>query len=169
MMAKRKGHSKPPMPPKPTAEDYGTAHRAQHNGGIVLEPIDRALAGDVTRRRARVRFECRLDWYHSKGAISDAQWVAGMKLRALWLGAHGAPRVIGTYGSVRFGSGGLDEQIERQERYDKAIKLVSSALRDVAVTVCGLDTWAGSAERTKGLRDALNALAMAWRIPEAAR
>lgn len=138
---------------------------ALRDGGVVLEPIERDLAGGVKQERARRRFECRLDWYHAKGTISDAQWVAGMKLRALWLGAHGAPRVIGTYGRVRLGDPGVDEHIDRVERYNVAIALVKPEHRDAVVTVCGLDAWAGTRMRTRALKDGLETLRKKWLIP----
>jgi hypothetical protein len=95
-LARFRSRSRPSVADCADAADLGTPERARH-GGILIEDRTVTAGGAVARRGARVRFECRLDWYADKAHIDPRQYEAGKKYRALFHIAGGQPQMVAAY------------------------------------------------------------------------
>ena len=74
--------------------DLGPAERAQHKGGLELEPVARDLRGNATQLRAKAKVECILDAYWRRCQIVDRQHEAGLVFRIKFLISPGILRFL---------------------------------------------------------------------------
>lgn len=97
--------------------------------------------------------ESPLTWLHSRGHLSDRQFVAGERLRADWERAQLAPAVTMRWDPVRVGGGAADgsgrglnpteRQIAAKDRFDAAVAAAGPGLADVLWrVVCAGETLA---------------------------
>ncbi|HZH27888.1 MAG TPA: hypothetical protein VEY95_11975 [Azospirillaceae bacterium] len=146
--------------------DIGTPERRNHMGGVVMELRRIADGGSATVRGARAVAECVLDAYHIRAQITDPQYQAGCRLRALAQRAGAMPRVTMPYGE-RLPPGGdplpLGRVLARDE-LTAAQRALTPGNLPAVVAVCLLDEWVGGTRRLMQLRDGLTELAKLWRI-----
>jgi hypothetical protein len=137
--------------PRPVA-DRGTAERAQHGEVSARETMVAGVTG------ARVKHECRLDWYWDKSSIHDRQHAAGIRFRREWSLATASPTVVGRYGPRVTGHHEFaDSQLAARRRIRRAVAHLGGDLARIVVDVCCFDNWA--AGRLPRLREGLTALA----------
>jgi hypothetical protein len=137
--------------PHPVA-DRGTAERAQHGEVVARETMVAGVTG------ARVKHECRLDWYWGKSSIHDRQHAAGIRIRREWSLAIASPSVIGRYGPRVTGHHEFaDSQLAARRRLRGALAHLGGEIAGVVIDVCCFDNWA--AERLPKLREGLTLLA----------
>jgi len=146
--------------------DIGTPERRNHMGGLLMELRRAAEGGTAAVKGARAVAECVLDAYHIRAQITDPQYQAGCRLRALAHRAGVVPRMTMTY-EERLPAGGeplpLGGMHARKELTEAQRALTPVNLPPV-VAVCLLDEWVGGTKRMVQLRDGLTELAKLWRI-----
>lgn len=154
-------------------DDFGASGPAAVARVLVREDADAESAGSASRKgirhdRLKVRCECVLDglYYRENGALTEEQWRAGMRFRALWLASRHASRVSGDYGQRIAGSGGLLVEVEYRTdariQIDRAVEMLTQAQRRAVVAICGEDERLGL--REKSLRLGLTVLAEQWMV-----
>lgn len=144
--------------------------QAQEHGSQVAmlrRPIEvgERFEPGTTRRvtGARVKHECRLDWYNERAIINDRQHAAGIRFRGDWLIGTAEPRVIAGYAQALAGSAEFSElRISARRRVRRALDALvpangTPAQLLVIVAVCGQDEWAHKG--TQMLREGLDRLA----------
>lgn len=119
---------------------------------------------------ARTALGCRLDWYAAKGSLAARQLEAGLRFRADFLAAAGAPRIVGHYGpkqqagprgdGLSFG----ERQMAARGRVRRALDALPPDGVAAIVAVAGLDEWAGP--RLPALKAALAVLADGYGLPK---
>ncbi len=136
-----------------TAQEHGS-ELAMLRRAIVIEET---MQAGVTR--ARVKCECRLEWYMYHALIDDRQLAAGLRFRADWIIAVSEPKVIADYGQTIAGPMTFSEQrMAARRRINSAHRSLRDADRKlVIVAVCGMDEWA--IRKTMTLREGLDDLA----------
>lgn len=156
-------------------EDFGTNGPASTARGLRREDADARSAGSASRQgikveRMRVACECVLDglYMRENGALSEEQYLAGMRFRRCWLASRHASRVCGDYATRMGGSspGILESEYRTDARIaiDTALELLSPAQRRAVIAICGEDERLGF--REKPLRLGLTALAEKWMRPK---
>jgi hypothetical protein len=134
------------------SQEHGSPYLPQHVPVVVEE----TMAAGVTR--ARVKHECRLDWYAGRMLITDRQFDAGIRLRADWTISNAERRVTSTYGQAVVGAMDFTAaQLGARRRMVKALAAMTLDEARVALDVCAFDEWASG--RLPTLRDALTSLA----------
>lgn len=115
-------------------------------------PVDRPPVRG--RRSVTVNLaESPLTWLHSRGHLSDRQFVAGERLRADWERAQLAPAVTMRWDAVRIAGGGdrglnpSERQIAARQRFDGAIAEAGPGLSDILWRVVCAGETLPSAER----------------------
>lgn len=123
-----------------TPERFAHAHKlAQAHGAKVAHTTLTAV--DMTGRtgqklgKAR-RFTPRLDLLHSVGAISPAEWIAGVWWRDLAEVAYGSPRLCGDYGQSVGGGSRDPSPLPISERAEIARRKLDGAKRVLTLQEC---------------------------------
>src|ERR1700733_188615 len=65
--------------------ELATKERRSQNGGVTIEVIDRDASDKIYMKRHRAYAECVLDDCLRRGAVSEAEYEAGMKFRCAYL------------------------------------------------------------------------------------
>lgn len=155
---------------KPEPVDLGPAEPIRRGERIVEETETRLSSNRVQKgHRTRTAHECRLDWYHHRAVLTDAQYAAGMAYRATWQDASLTPRVTASYGWRVPGSlETLSNRVLSAKRRLVWFDGLAGVNVDVVRSVCGLDEWASN--RLAGLKAGLSAIAeQLQRVGEARR
>lgn len=127
--------------------------------------------------------ESPISWLHSRGHLSDRQYLAGEKLREVYEAASLGPRVTMRWENTPILRGkhrapaameASDRMLSAKDRFDAAIAILGSDLADIAWRVICAGEGVSAAEKTLGwpcrsgklvLGIALNRLAQYYRIP----
>jgi hypothetical protein len=161
----------------PLEADYGAPLLRQH-AELVLETVPddppappagaaprSAPAPQAPARRARVRHECRLDWYWDRMLIEERQHQAGLRFRSQWLLATAERHMIASYTIRAPGRAEFTEaRLAARARLARALTFLTRPEAAVVISVCGLDEWAAGA--LPALRTALTTLADLWGLPK---
>ena len=161
-MAKKRTKS-PPPPKNPSI--MATNERARHDGGVLIETINESALSTRFIRRHRARFESVLDGYRWHGAISQAEAEAGKKFHREY--ARAVLRVqIEDNGAGCHGDFEMRplSAINGNQVLCEAYKLLSVKQRELVISVCGENCYAGGTRRIKYLAQALACLAKHWNM-----
>jgi hypothetical protein len=136
--------------------------------------IDRELTTAGGAKGARVKHECRLDWYWSRALLDDPQHTAGLRFRNDWEIGVVSTGVIGTYEQIITGDRDFTEaQTAARRRLKGAHGALGAIPFSIVLDVCAYDKWASEWERARGwphksgtvlLREALQELAKHYRL-----
>jgi hypothetical protein len=135
-----------------------TKERRRHNGGVMVEIIDRAAGGKALIKRFRAVWECPLDVYRDAKVINEAEHRAGLKFRQAYFQSVIRPRT--TYG--RINSNDNRTPTHSDKLLKEAYMELPSENRDVVIAVCGHDQIIWSQKALDKLRKGLGHLAMQW-------
>jgi hypothetical protein len=119
------------------AQEHGSPWLQQH----VPVVVDETMAAGITR--ARVKHECRLDWYLDRMMLTDRQHAAGIVFRTKWLLGAASTHVTSGYGNRISGSADFAvAQISARRWMKRALDEVGMRAGEVLISVCGMDEWA---------------------------
>lgn len=152
--------SKKNKPPAIVAQEHGSVWLRQHAEVV----HDETMVAGITR--ARVKCECRLDWYEHRALINERQHAAGLRFRVDWCIGSEEQCIIGSYGqTLRGGTAEFSEaKVAARRRVNRAVAALSVSEAKAAIAVCGMDEWASGSLPT--LRDALTTLAKHYGLPD---
>ena len=145
--------------------ETATKERRQQGGGIITETLSRDSAGKASLKRQRAAAECALDAYLLRGYLTQAQYEAGLKFRMAYLRAVLLIKVhdqgAGSQGDP--GMAGLIP-IYSERILQEAYAVLRKAQRQIVISVCGHDQWAGRDYKITSLRHGLDSLAKIWKL-----
>jgi len=142
-----------------------TPERRRHNGGVVSEIVDRDVSDRILIKRYKAVWECPLDTYLGRRAISEAEHRAGQKFRHAYFRA-----VLGIkLDDIGTGSEGDYEMavltpVYSQRLLRDAYEALSPKQKAIVISVCGHDEVAGETARLKTLHRGLEKLCDVWKI-----
>ena len=160
--------SKKPKKPRILTVRIGetpTPERRHHNGGVVSEIVDRDISDKILIRRYKAVWECPLDTYLERNAISEPEHRAGLKFRHAYFRAILGIKVD----DIGSGSEGDREMayltpIYSQRLLQDAYEALSPQQKAIVINVCGHDQVAGETARLKTLHRGLERLCEVWKI-----
>lgn len=139
--------------------------RQFRNGGVVSEIVDRDVSDKILIRRYKAVWECPLDTYLARSAISEPEHRAGLKFRHAYFRA-----VLGIkVDDIGSGSEGDREMayltpIYSQRLLRDAYEALSRHQKAIVINVCGHDQVAGETAKLKTLHRGLEKLCEVWKI-----
>jgi len=147
------------------AGEAPTPERRFHNGGVVSEIVDRDISHSILVKRYKAAWECPLDAYLIRGAITEPEHRAGVKFRNAYLRAVLRLRIedIGT-GCRGSADMAALTPIYSQRLLNDAYSALSTKQRAILISVCGHDEVAGATPRLKTLHRGLEKLCEVWKI-----
>lgn len=159
---------KPSIPASEPSRPVGmtpTLERLAQRDQVHPEVLARDHHGQILRQRYRVCQECYLDTYYLRGALTEAEYCAGMKFRRAYLRAVLKVKVCSP-----ISGGGVDYELAQltplysEELLHAAYRVLSPAQCSIVINVCGHDVCAGITARVKTLQRALRTLARLWPV-----
>jgi len=109
----------------------------------------------------------KIDWYLSRGLLTDRQHQAAVKFARWWEIAHGHPKVTASLNDAPKQT--VNEYNQQKEDATTRIRIALNAAgcqcHDVIVQVCGLDEWPKTTMATFLLRSGLDAIANRLKLP----
>lgn len=139
------GHEKVAKPVK--SSEWPTREAIRHNGGIDINVLDRALNNSIIQLQAKFKITCKLDWYHTKGVVTEQMRDAGKEFHKYFYYSGKVPRTTVMYREYtdpgEYGYDPFVDKTDAQIRYDEALTILTPDERDAAIDVCGLDNYAG--------------------------
>jgi len=140
-----------------------TKERRRQHGGVTFDVIDRDYHNKILVRRYRAVWECPLDAYVDKGAISVSEHWAGLKFREAYFQAVLCKAAI----CDRIRKYTPDIGYSPGERVLKeAYRALSHEYKGAVVDICGHDQPARDMAKLDRLKKGLGQLAELWRAPE---
>jgi hypothetical protein len=140
-----------------------TQERRSHDGGVKAEIVDRDISDKVLIKRYRAVWECPLDTYLDRAAISPPEHRVGQKFRRAYFRAVFGIRVedVGSGCEGDFEMSMLTP-IYSQRILKQAYEALSLKQKEIVINVCGHDEVAGSTAKVKTLHRALERLTDLW-------
>jgi hypothetical protein len=142
-----------------------TPERRFHNGGVASEVVDRDVSHTILIKRYKAMWECPLDAYLLRNAISEPEHRAGIKFRNAYFRAVLGIKV------EDIGSGGEGDRemaalmpVYSERLLRDAYKALSPKQKAMVINVCGHDQVAGETARLKTLHRGLEKLCEVWKI-----
>jgi len=166
-MGRRQYKKKRPAPVA-RAGERATPERRHQLGGVITEVVDRDATGGTYIKRHRARIECMLDYYFRKHRISDAQYMAGLKFREIYLRTTYGYSFKVLCNPFLMEAGQADHEGRMLAHLDCG-RLLSEATKQlmpeeltIVRNVCGYDEFAGGRDKKRILMRALDRLAAFW-------
>lgn len=145
--------------------DKPTQERQNHNGGVEAETVDRGVNGKILVKRYKAVWECPLDAYLGRGAISELEHLAGLKFRNAYLRAVLRLKIADIGAGCR---GDLEmaalTPIYSEKLLNDAYAALSPKQKAIVIDVCGHDEVAGDTAKMKTLHRGLEKLCDVWKI-----
>jgi hypothetical protein len=138
----------------------GPTEAQQKARDFLWDVLDRDGDGNIIQKRARAAVSSRLDWYLSRGSITEAMHRAGEIISLLMFCSGKVPRVCVMFRERTQQSQGsyerwINEKSQSQQDLEAALAVLDARERDALWDVCALDNYANNVQ---ALRTGLRAL-----------
>jgi len=139
-----------------------TKERRRQHGGVTSDVIERGFRDKILVRRYRAVWECPLDAYADKEAITVSEHWAGLKFREAYFRAILCKRAICDRISKHTPNTGYSPG---EKVLKEAYRALSHQYRGAVVDICGHDQPAQDEAKLHNLKKGLGQLAELWRAP----